>query len=312
MTATPLTRSSPSPAGPTSPSFWSSWPLFVIALFHDQVFGEREAGRLRTLQALPGGDAGLWVRRGGLPLGLAWSALALPLLVAALVSDVAPLTILAVLVTVLASLAFWVVVAELIARLKWSSVANAATLAAARLVLALIPPTLANVVVNRAIPVNQGAEIALAQREQVNRAWDIPRDDTMRRFYASHSAWADSPPLTEAFHYKGYFAFHQVGDESVRDYRQGLDQRDATARAIGWVLPSVGVQALLTRLAHTDLEAQRAYQDRIRAFHHRLRHFYYGYLFRDLPFGKADFDKAPRFGETDARARSSAGDPGAG
>lgn len=121
----------------------------------------------------------------------------------------------------------------------------------------------------------------------------------MRHFYASHPHWANSPPLTEAFHYKWYFAFHQLGDESVADksraYRQGLERRDGMARALGWALPSVGVQALLTRLANTDLHAQLAYQDRIRAYHRQLREFYYGYLFRDRPFGKEDFALAPKF-----------------
>ena len=274
-------------------------PLFVIALFHDLVSGEREAGRLRMLQALPGGGLSFWLRRSGLRLGLLWAALALPFLIAAMVSGVAPLTMLAVLGLAFVYLLFWVLVCGLTSRLRWSSVANAATLAAAWLILVLIFPTLANVLVNRAIPVDQGAEIALAQRERVNRAWDIPREETMRRFYAGHPEWADSPPLTDAFHYKWYFAFHQVGDESVADqvhgYRSGLEKRDATARALGWVLPSVGVQALMTRLAETDLEAQLAYQDRIRAFHRDLRQFYYGYLFRDRPFGKADFGKAPGF-----------------
>jgi ABC-2 type transport system permease protein len=163
----------------------------------------------------------------------------------------------------------------------------------------LVLPTLAHVLINRAVPVNQGAEIALAQREMVNRAWDIPREATMRRFYASHPHWSDSPPLTSAFHYKWYFAFHQVGDESVADrvraYRAGLERRASLARTLGWLLPSVGVQASLTRMADTDLEAQLAYQDRIRAFHTRLREFYYGYLFRDRPFGRSDFAKAPTF-----------------
>jgi len=78
----------------------------------------------------------------------------------------------------------------------------------------------------------------------------------------------------------------------VRAYRTGLERRDEAARTLGWVLPSVGVQALLTRLAETDL-----YGNRIRAFHARLREFYYGYLFRDRPFLKADFRRAPRFQE---------------
>ena len=127
----------------------------------------------------------------------------------------------------------------------------------------------------------------------------------MERFYARHPEWADSPPLPPEFHYKWYFAFHQVGDESVaeqvRAYRVGLERRDEAARALGWVLPSVGVQALLTRLAETDLRAQLAYQDRIRAFHARLREFYYGYLFRDRPFGRADFERVPRFEESAER-----------
>lgn len=274
-------------------------PLFAIALFHDLVSGEREAGRQRTLEALPRGGRALWRRRAGLRLGLLWSALALPFIVAAAIEGVAPVAILSVLALIAGYLVFWVLVSALVGRLGWSSVANAATLAAAWLVLVLILPTLANVAINRAIPVNQGAEIALAQREAVHGAWDIPREDTMQRFYANHPEWSDSAPLGAEFHYKWYLAFHQNGDESVapavRAYRDGLERRDKAARSLGLVLPSVGVQAALTRLAETDLTAQLAYQDRIRAFHDRLRVFYYGYLFRDRPFGKADFDRAPRF-----------------
>lgn len=118
----------------------------------------------------------------------------------------------------------------------------------------------------------------------------------MRRFYASHRHWVGSPPLPVDFHYKWYFAFAQVGDESVADrVRSGLERRDAAARTLGWVLPSGGVQAILTRLAQTDLAAQLACQDRVRAYHARLREFYYGYLFSDHPFGQVDFAAAPRF-----------------
>ena len=279
-------------------------PLFVIALFHDLKSGEREAGRLRTLDAAARGGAALWRRRTWLRLALLWGALAIPFTVAALIEGAGTPAILIVLALIAAYLMFWIALAALAGRLGWSSTANAATLAAAWLVLVLIIPTMANVAINRAIPVNQGAEIALAQRESVNRAWDIPRAETMQRFYALHPEWADSPPLGAAFHYKWYFAFHQNGDESVapkvRGYRAGLERRDAAGRALGWVLPSVGVQALLTRLAGTDLTGQLAYQDRIRAFHGRLRDFYYAYLFRDRPFGRADFERAPRFSDTDA------------
>ena len=274
-------------------------PLFVIALFHDLVSGEREAGRLRTLTALPRGGAGLMRRRTLLRLALLWVVMAVPFAGAAVISGVGARVILMILLVIAAYLLIWIGLAALVGRLRWSSVANAATLAACWLVLVLIAPTLAHVAINRAVPITQGAEIALAQRERVNHAWDIPREETMRRFYASHPRWANSAPLGPEFHYKWYLAFHQNGDESVaeqvRAYRAGLERRDATARALGWVLPSVGVQALLTRLSDTDLTAQLAYQDRIRDFHRRLREFYYGYLFTDRPFGKEDFGRAPVF-----------------
>ncbi|MEJ2410321.1 MAG: DUF3526 domain-containing protein [Novosphingobium sp.] len=276
-------------------------PLFVIALFHDLMSAEREAGRQRMLEALPHGGKALWRRRTALRFALLWLVLSVPLAIAAVVEGVPANATLIVLALIAAYLLFWIGLAALIGRLRWSSVANAATLAALWLVLVLIVPTLAHVAINQAIPVDQGAEIALAQREAVNRAWDIPREDTMRRFYANHPQWADSLPLGPEFHYKWYLAFHQNGDESVasqvRAYREGLERRDAAGRALGWALPSVGVQALLTRLAQTDLTAQLAYRDRIRAFHERLRTFYYGYLFYDRPFGKDDFDRAPKFEE---------------
>lgn len=275
-------------------------PLFVIALFHDLASGEREAGRERTLAALPGGVRAVRRRRTLLRFMAVLLAMALPFVVGAALSNVAAGTVAIVVLLIAAYAAFWVAVAALIGRLGWSSVANAATLAAVWLMLVLVMPTFANVAINRVIPVNQGAEIVLAQRERVNRAWDVPREETMRRFYVRHPQWADSPPLPPTFHYKWYFAFHQVGDESVAArvaaYRRGLERRAGAGDALGWVLPSVGVQAALTRLARTDLQAQLGYQDRIRDYHRRLREFYYGYLFRDRPFGRADFARAPRFG----------------
>jgi ABC-2 type transport system permease protein len=43
------------------------------------------------------------------------------------------------------------------------------------------------------------------------------------------------------------------------------------------------------------MAAQAAYQDRIRAYHARLRTYYYPFLFAAKPFTPADFDAAPEF-----------------
>lgn len=276
-------------------------PLFVIVLFHDLRSAERESGRERTLASLPGSLTRLYGRRAvvkGLALSL---CLGVPFAVVAVQQGVPALQIVGVLALMVAYLAFWVAVAVavLVAWRSWASSTNAATLAAVWVTVALVLPALSNVAIEQSIPVEQGAEIARAQREAVNGAWDIPREDTMKRFYAKYPEWSDSAPLGTAFHYKWYLAFHQNGDDSVAPmsaaYREGIEERTKAANSLGWVLPPVGLQAALTRMADTDMQAHLAYQDRIRAYHGELRRFYYGFLFGDKPFPEEDYGRAPEF-----------------
>ncbi len=274
-------------------------PLFVIVLFHDLRSGERESGRERTLASLPGSLTRLYGRR-AVVRGAALSVcLGIPFAVVAVQQAVPAGQIVAVLALMVAYLAFWMAVALLVAWRSWASSTNAATLAAVWVTVALVLPALSNVAIERAIPVEQGAEIARAQREAVNGAWDVPREDTMQRFYAKYPEWSQSAPLGTAFHYKWYLAFHQNGDDAVAPmsaaYRKGIEERTAAANTLGWVLPPVGLQAALTRMAGTDMQAHLAYQDRIRAYHAQLRRFYYGFLVGDKPFREEDYGRAPEF-----------------
>lgn len=285
-------------------------PLFAIALLHDLVSGERQSGRLRLLQAMP--DAGrLWRRRVGLRCGLLFACLALPVCAGAVAAGTGFAAAATVLAVSAAYLAFWTGVALLVATRHWRSVTNATVLMGAWALLTLVLPTLANVALTRAIPVHQGVDLMLAQRQIVHGAWEVPREDTMRKFVASHPEWRDHAAVTGRFHWKWYFAFHQVGDESVagevREYRDGLLARQRWTERLGWLLPGVGAQAVLHRLAATDLPAQLAYQDAIAAFHERIRRFYYPYLFNDRPFGTADFAKRPAFEPRPAEATPPAG-----
>ncbi|KAB7771518.1 DUF3526 domain-containing protein [Xanthomonas maliensis] len=274
-------------------------PLFVIAVLFDLQSGEREAGRARMLAALPGHSRGLLLRRAVVRVLALWLCVALPFVLVALWNPVPWWQTLAVVALAAGYLVFWAVLALLVGRLPWRPAAHAIGLASCWVLLALVAPALAHVAINQAVPVNQGGEIARLQREAVNRAWDIPRQATMDAFYARYRQWAGSAPLTDAFHYKWYFAFHDNGDHAVAAqvaaYRRGLQRREALARRLAAVLPPVAMQAALTRLARTDLQAQLAYQDRIHAYHAALRGFYYGYLFRDRPFTADDFARVPRY-----------------
>lgn len=273
-------------------------PLLVIALLHDVVSAERESGRLRLLQALPD-TRRLWRRRLGLRYALLLLCLILPVWTGALWSHTPVSVLLAVLLVSAAYLAFWFGLSAWVATRRWRSVTNATALMGLWAVLVLVLPTLANVVLMRAIPVGQGVDLMLTQRQNVHGAWEVPREETMRKFYASHPEWRDSAPLPQGFHHKWYYAFQQLGDESVaaevRAYRDGLLARQQWSDRLGWILPGVAAQSVLHRLADTDLPAQLAYQDRIAAFHSDVRRFYYGYLFHERPFDTADFARLPVF-----------------
>ncbi|MGR4871211.1 DUF3526 domain-containing protein [Variovorax sp. LARHSF232] len=286
-------------------------PLFLIALLYDLVSGERRSGRLGTLLAMPGAGRCLWLRRAGLRAALVFACLVLPVLAGGLRSGTTMTALTTALLVTAAYLAVWSGLALIVATRSASSAANATALMGCWAVLTLVLPTIANAALARAVPVHQGVELMLAQRQAVHGAWDLPPGDTMEKFFRTHPEWKHTAPLPSGFHWKWYFAFQQLGDESVAPqvaaYREGLLARQEWTARLGWLLPSVGVQAALHRQADTDLQAQLAYQDRIADFHARLRAYYYPYLFNEVRFGAGDFAAQPRFSPSSRPAQTPMG-----
>ena len=274
-------------------------PLFVIVLLHDLKSGEREAGRIGLLAAMARNERALWWRRIGWRLGFLLIALFIPFVIGAVLSGAGALAILSFALVTIAYLLFWALLCLWIGSWGWSSVTNAATLAASWLVLTLILPALANLAINSAIPVRQGVELTLEQREKIHGGWDSPRAETMQAFYKVHPEWKDAEIPETGFSYKWYHAFQHLGDMAAAPeaaaYRAGLEARDDWSARAGIILPAVGVQTILHRLAQTDLKAGLAYQKRVRSYHEKLRRFYYPYIFNEAPFREDDFAKAPRW-----------------
>lgn len=274
-------------------------PLAVIVLMHDLISGEREAGRLRVLSALPATPGALWLQRAALRLGLVLLALLSPFLIGAAIAHapgggVAMLSLIAVLYV-----AFWTGLGLLVGAWGRRSAFNAAALIGCWIVLVLLVPALGNAVLSRAVPVGRGVDLTLAQREAVHRSWDIPRQAVMGPFVAKHPQWRGTPPVTGRFHYKWYYAMHEMGDDSVAGqvaaYRASLAARQTWTERLGWLSPAAAAQSLVHRVADSDLPAHLAYLDSVTRFHRRLQDFYYPYLFQERPFQRADFDRLPGY-----------------
>jgi ABC-2 type transport system permease protein len=278
-------------------------PLVLIALLHDLWSSEREAGRLASLQAMPFARWRVWSARALVRSALVALALLIPFLVGAMSRSASVTEIAQSVGLILALVVVWTAAALIVAARGARSAANAATLAALWFALTLIAPAAANLAINAATPIPQGAALVRENREAVHDAWDLDRNATLTRFYQSHPEWAGSVPVGIAFDWKWYYAFQQLGDERVatmsRAYRAGVALREQRAGLVSWALPPIAIQRGLHRLANTDVSAQLAYQDRVRAFHDRLRRFYYPYLFDGTPFTPAQFDTAPEYAPGD-------------
>ncbi len=274
-------------------------PLVLIALLHDLWSGEREAGRYHALAALPQARKRLWTARVLVRVGGVLAALLLPFFAGAIIAGTSPLRALGFAGLIVLVVLLWTAIVLLVARRGGRSAVHAASLAAIWFALTLVAPAGANLAINAAVAVPDGAALARENREYVHAGWDRPRDQTMRDFLKLYPRYASGAAIPPTFHWKWYFAFQHLGDMHVAQqsqaYREGIERRADLARLAGWLLPPAGLAQAMTQLAGTDVAAQLDYQMRIRAYHQRLREFYYDYLFSEKPFGPEELQRVPRF-----------------
>jgi len=274
-------------------------PLFVILVMHDIYSGEKEAGRWALLVVTAGRGARLWRQRALVRVGAVLSAVLLPLVLFLLASQVSLFAAVAVVGVVIAVVALWGVLALGVQRLMPTSTASAALLIALWFVTSLLVPVLAKPLIDQRVPGVDGAQIAMAQREAVNDAWDLPKETTMEKFLQSYPEYADRAAVTAPFEWKWYYAFQHNGDVAVASmsqaYREAIRQRHDLVKSIAWLSPAVAVQLILQDLAGTGVEATLAYDRQVYAFHKALTEFYYHKLFNDEPYTLEALDGLPRF-----------------
>jgi ABC-2 type transport system permease protein len=101
------------------------------------------------------------------------------------------------------------------------------------------------------------------------------------------------------FHWKWYFAFQQVGDETAaplsQAYRESIAQRDQLTGLVAWLSPPVATTRLLQGIAHTDVDSVLAYEQRIRDHHEQIRRYFYPMLFEEIPFTTNNLTGFPSF-----------------
>ena len=274
-------------------------PLLLILLLHDLRSAERTAGRYELLSATAAVRGSPWFARAVLRVGVLVLCLIGPLWAGGLLGGAGASTLVSASLVVVLHIAFWWGVCALVDRLGWSSPVNLTVLIGIWLALAVVVPAATKLSVEAAVPLPDGGDILLTQREAVNDAWDLPKSATMEPFIERHPEWADYTQVSQPFEWKWYYAFQQVGDQTVEPlslaYRDGRIGRDRLAGMLAWLSPPALAERALQAIAGTNMAASLAYEQRVRDFHAVLRTYYYPRLFRDEAFTDASLGQRPEF-----------------
>lgn len=276
-------------------------PLVLIFLIYDLRAKERVVGRYNLLVATVGQGRSLWWTKAFLRCAAIFIAAALPLLIGGLVSGTAFSTLLNAVFFLVIYLSFWTLVCIWIGSWQRSAPVILTSLIGIWILLGTLVPAAGRLLIDNMVPVPSGAEILMTQREAVNDAWDLPKEDTMQPFLERHPEWIDTPEIEGPWDWKWYYAFQQVGDQTAEEltvaYREGRIQRDRLAGVLAYLTPPVLLERSLQSLAETDMSAAMAYEDEVRTFHAELRSFYYPGLFGGKVFDLSELNHLPTFRE---------------
>jgi ABC-2 type transport system permease protein len=275
------------------------FPLLIIGLCFNILSAEKEQGTLPLLLSQPIGlplivGAKLTFRM-MIVLGLALLLSVVAMVWGEVVPDVRVALWLGVVVLYCL---FWFGVAFVIAALQKNSAFNAVTLLGVWLMLTIIIPALLNVYIAVKQPMPQALELTIKQREVVHGGWDKPKRETMDQFFTLYPQWTDTTEIQGRFAWRWYYAFHHLGDVAVADlaqeYQQGLQARHQLVEQLNvWSVP-VNVQTIFNAMAGSDLPSYLGFLQSATQHHDSLREFYYPFLFNQVNFTSADYEREPR------------------
>jgi len=274
-------------------------PLLVVALCHDLLSGEREAGTWPLVKSQPSSPLAVFaakvLARYAVLVGVVTAAvLVAPLLVGAPLDG----RVVALAATMTLYLLLWVGLAAAVSSLGRGSDVNVLVLLGLWVMLVIVGPALVMVAGAARYPTPEALELTVAQRQGYHEAWDRPVAETMAPFLARHPGWGAFPVPTDRYSTAWYYAMQQRGDDAAAPaaaaYRAALEARHAWVQRGLALFPPAALQASVDRLARTDLTSHLAYLDSVATFHATLTRHFLPMMFREPSLGEVDWSGTPR------------------
>jgi ABC-2 type transport system permease protein len=274
------------------------FPLFIIAISFNIISGEKERGTLSLLLSQPVSLQQITAAKLLFRLGIVIALLLLLTMIAVWWTAATPdHRLLYWLLAIILYCLFWLALIFLIVSLRSNSSFNAVVLLGVWLLLTIIIPVLINILASQNKPLPQGLELTIRQREEVHAGWDRPKAETMEKFYVRYPQWKGSAAIQPGFTWSWYFAFQELGDQSVEQlastYRNGLQEKQQYTYRLGLLSAPATLQHTLNAIAGTDLQQHLAFLQSVEKFHAAMKAFYYPFLYRNMLFTHADYKQEP-------------------
>ena len=274
-------------------------PLFIIGLLFDLKSSEKRESRYELLCTTASQGGAILFYRAIARTALLLSAITLPFIAIALFAGATLYSIALIVVIVSILTAFWLIVCHWIIHLISDGTTTLVSLFSIWLLLTILIPVAGKTLVEYQVATPTGGEILLVQREKVNDAWDLPKNETMAPFLETHPQWKNTAPVQKPFEWKWYYAFQQMGDQHVSSRSNALEQaiakRDQLMGWVAWLSPSLAVERGLNRIARTDVKQHQHYIRCVRDFHKTLRDFHYPMLFGETTFTEQTRNEIPKY-----------------
>ena len=273
------------------------FPLVIIAFTYSLLSADQESGVWAIVKSQSGSLMQLLWRKLSIRI-ITVFAVALVLMVSAIfyLQLPADLRLMQVLVLLSLYLLFWFSLAFWIISLGKSSNYNAVLLISFWVVLNIIAPAMLNVWLTQKYPVPEALETLVKQREGYHEKWDIDKSKTMEKFYQHYPQLKQYPfPAALSFSWYWYYAMQQMGDDEAsagaKSMSEKLVKRHHFTNLSALFLPGIQTQLRLNELAGSDLENHLNFQKAVKAYHEKIRLYFYPVIFQNETIDKVQWEK---------------------
>lgn len=273
------------------------FPLVIIAFCYNIISEDQENGTWKLLSVQSQNlrkliDAKLLIRL------MAVSSVYFLLLIIAVMYIRIPLDSAFIIFTLagLLYLIFWFALCRWIIGYQKSSSWNALALVIFWMGMNFIIPMTGNMLIQKTIPVKEGLQAQIEQREGYHNKWDEAKVPTMQKFHKIYPQFSKyTVAENSSFSYTWYYAMQHMADvESEKSstlYHEKMLQRNNAAVYLGYLLPNIQTQLVQGEIAKTGMKNQLNYAQGLKKFHENQRLHFYPFIFENVNGKTIDWPK---------------------